>query len=224
MVFYTKKKLYSLINNYRKLYCITTDKCLDMISFCKSQGIAIDEIKMVTPGLRALCIPKSKIILLNEDLNAPAQNFHCAHEFIHLIAHSPTQSILTSNEAIPYPSHLEWQANEGAAELLMPMRDILAYLYHLREPLDFKNAFKVATELAEMYNVPYTVASKRIENLGFEFEQYSFGLTIEEIEVLSHTKQKEKYPDFENPFKFSWGTLGALSLFDGGAWEEESIF
>lgn len=85
----------------------------------------------------------------------------------------------------------EWQANEGAAELLLPYKDFIPrfvqtakYVEENYEPLE-----EVYNELARFYKVMPIVVDYRIRNLESEILQYINGTPIERI-VLNHLSVK----------------------------------
>ena len=68
-------------------------------------------------------------IALNQNASLPSQRFTLSHELSHYLLHqNHTQFLCDGCERSP----LEWQANEAAAELLLPYRIFLPILSNIR--------------------------------------------------------------------------------------------
>ena len=59
---------------------------------------------------------------LNTLRSEKGQNFDCMHELIHYWFHPPGKMICIDNNYIHQNTTREWQANEGAAQALMPTK------------------------------------------------------------------------------------------------------
>ncbi len=129
------------------------------------------------------------IILLNSSRSCWEQNFDCTHEMLHLILHRKDKGqVFFCTDTVSdkqYPI-IEWQANEGAAELLVPYQDFIPRFANL---LRF-NAVGITSLLAEYYYVTTKVISNRIDNLAYEIDQYRAGRRIDQIKLLSHRQLK----------------------------------
>lgn len=68
-------------------------------------------------------------IALNKNHSAQRQNFDCMHELIHYFIHmnlrKSFECISREDGKIRQNSFIEWQANEGAAEFLVPYQEFL---------------------------------------------------------------------------------------------------
>ena len=67
-------------------------------------------------------------ILLNSQRNNKSLNFDCMHELIHYWCHSKNNYLCVESNKMKSKKDLEWQANEGAAQALMP-KDIFVQKY-----------------------------------------------------------------------------------------------
>jgi Zn-dependent peptidase ImmA (M78 family) len=95
-----------------------------------------------------------------------------AHEFVHLKLHRNEKTAVfgcyddTSSGRDPF---MEWQANEGAAEILVPHRSFLKDVQSMKDcfscPADIDMSIKA---LAQKYKVTENVISIRFESLSFE--------------------------------------------------------
>ena len=97
------------------------------------QNILIEYVPLKTRGLRGIVALATEdepdnCILIDAFLSKEEQYFHSMHEFMHISLHQNADSKTfqcydrvrpNQNEA------LEWQANEGAGELIMPYRQFI---------------------------------------------------------------------------------------------------
>lgn len=79
-----------------------------------------------------MCSPgkpgQEDIILLSSRLTCRERGFYAVHEWLHLCWHRDASKspFLCGEYRFPQQdSFLEWQANEGAAEILMPWRQVV---------------------------------------------------------------------------------------------------
>lgn len=114
---------------------------------------------------------------------------------IHVTLHrdGPAKSFNCFEKARPNQDRfLEWQANEGAAELLLPAR-VLLPLVRERYPAlhTWKDYLRFKGELAENFRITEAVVTFRFESLKYEITQYLSGIPYEEVRILSSAKQRE---------------------------------
>ena len=135
-------------------------------------------------------------IALNASRTTEMQNYDCMHELIHYFLHdiSYCQCICSdgSSQQIKQDSIQEWQANEGAAQFLVPYQDFIPQFVSL---LEYKSIFSdtnILRCLAERYGVTEQVISFRINNLSYEIDQYRNGASIDTIDLLSANQQRKK--------------------------------
>lgn len=127
---------------------------------------------------------ETALIILNSSRNEISQRFTLTHEMIHYFLHSQVGQFFCQDDDIsPY----EWQANEGAAELLVPYRLFLpsAARYHAVLQSNRARALQI---LAQQFGVSRTIIAHRLESLSFELEQYQNGVKLEQIYILSREK------------------------------------
>lgn len=200
-LYYTKQNLYKEIDAVRRfLGTDTLDAGLwtkDVL--LRQPNIAIDSAPFKTPGLRGILSLGSKsendVILLNSQRSPEEQNFDCAHEMVHLFLHrnedkpSFTCTDYVSDNQDPY---LEWHANEGSAQFLMPYQTFIPRFVELLACTSSDSAFLIPSQLAEFYNVTTRVVNHRLENLGYEIDQYRAGVPISQIELLSRRQRQKR--------------------------------
>jgi len=171
---------------------------INAVALCREQfGINVGYHSFVTPGLKGMAnagkTHREDVIILNNGLTVAENNFFCAHELIHLGAHRKAegQSFTCYEKALPQQdSYIEWVANEGAAELLVPMDVILPMLkQQLPDCHCWEDFFDLKSDLAEYFGVTQQVIVTRIESLKYEIDQYMNGVPLDRIRVLSRKQQ-----------------------------------
>lgn len=198
--YYTKSDLYKAVNEIRCFAGIDEyNGTVDIKDICSNKyHIKIASIPFKTQGLRGMASiamgeDNDDVILLNSRQTEEEQNFICGHELMHLILHrnKNIQSFNCFEKVMPNQDNfLEWQANEGSAELIVP------YYKFLPDIKDAKPSFKrwndiysFKLDMAEKYHVSYAVISVRCESLKYEIDQYLRGVELDELAILSNTKQ-----------------------------------
>lgn len=124
-------------------------------------GITVDVVEdgYLPPGVEATCLPEQRLIYITASTydsivrNEERARFTIFHELGHLLlAHSRTFHRDTT-VSFPIWENSEWQADQFAAEILMPLGVIRA-----------KN-LTTAGELQAEFKVSYTAASIRLSKL-----------------------------------------------------------
>lgn len=133
-------------------------------------------------------------IALNARRTAEMQNFDCMHELIHYFLHDVCycQCICSDEQGgrcIQQDRIQEWQANEGAAQFLVPYQDFIPRFSYLLDNLPDKG-FGVEAYFARIYGVSQRVISNRIASLGYEIDQFRNGVSVSNIKLLSRHKQE----------------------------------
>ena len=200
-IYYSKSNLYREIANFKTFLGLEKNEYgIDLIDLCIKSGTIIKFLPFKTQGLRGMCIigdeEQEDVILLNENRNKYEQNFDCGHETIHLALHR-NEGFETFNcfeKVKDTQNHfLEWQANEGAAELFIPYK---IFLPIVKEKIGFSTDHSVIesakTEMAQIFHVPDAVIKYRLENLKYEIFQYLNGVKLDYIEILSLHQQKQR--------------------------------
>ena len=204
MHYYTKRDLYKAAGRIRAehLSAPDPDRTLRLAEqFAASDRIDFVTLPFKTRGLRGMAVLAQEegqrdVILLNSCLDEREQNFYCAHELCHLILHreAPKRQFNCFDKLRPHQDpRIEWQANEGAAEILIPYRSLLprvrAAWPHLCTAEDIRR-FRLA--LADTYLVSPTVIGIRLESLRYEIAQHLSGVPVDRVEVLSALQQKRR--------------------------------
>ena len=200
-IYYTKESLYKEVANIKKyLGFEELDFNIDLINYCKSNGILVETLPYKTKGLRGMAIlgddNNKDIILLNKNRTRCEQNYDCAHETIHLCIHRKVglKTFNCFNKVAPNQNpFLEWHANEGAAEFFVPYKTLLPLIRSNKDYLtDYRSIDSFKLSLSEKYSVPEAVINYRLENLKYEIYQYLQGTSIDDIEILSLKQQQQR--------------------------------
>lgn len=165
----------------------------------KFEDLAIRSCPFITKGLRGMAILADKIskincILVNANLTYEEQNFHGFHELIHIYTSEPNsgQTFNCYDKIKPYQSsYIEWIANEGAAECMVPYKKFLPLIkdnYH--KMIEGLGTFDFCNKVASDFAVTPTVIQNRLNSLCYEIAQYINGASLENINILSKSEQQ----------------------------------
>lgn len=206
-IYINKKELYNTVDELRKLlYSFGIRYPINIFEICDLfSNIEIATIPFKTPGLRGMAKLADdendvNCILVNSNLTQEEQNFHGTHELMHIcIPNNSRGATFRCYEKVqPFQDkYLEWLANEGAAELLMPFKGFipdfcaLYKLYRENSTLWVKRfGYETPYEvLANKYRVSPVSVKNRIKNLAYEIDQYIKGTKIDQIKILSLTQR-----------------------------------
>lgn len=117
---------------------------------------------------------ENHVILLNENKSFVEQNYHGFHELTHILTVDEPGTTLNcfGNTRPNQNSYIEWLANEGAAEFLMPYKEILPIIRNESKTFDEHSMpiFDLSEKLSNMYNVSTVVVQNRISSYGSKQE------------------------------------------------------
>lgn len=135
-------------------------------------------------------------ILVNSNLSQEEQNFHGMHEFIHIALDNGNggHTFKCYDRVKPFQnSYVEWLANEGAAELILPHDVLLPYIKEKIKTFDdnILGVYNLVYEIACIYKVSPVVVQNRLNSLRYEIYQYLYGCDINNIKIISKTQQKK---------------------------------
>lgn len=163
-------------------------------------NIRIAYLPFHSPSLRGMCSPgepgQEDIILLSSQLSDRERGFYAAHEWIHLCCHRNEQKAPFRCNDYTTPqqdSYLEWQANEGAAEILMPWQLVLRYILDNPPDLSSRTSLvRLRLRLADYFGVSDQMAAVRLESLRYEIACALSGQSLNTIELLSFHEQQRR--------------------------------
>jgi len=138
-------------------------------------------------------------IILNATKPPESKKFNCCHELVHFFKHPCDSYTCASylNNSDPF----EYQANECAAELLIPYRDAVPFIAAQWEEAlsvvktdpqfgDLPFGF-IPIRISKRYGVSEKIAEYRITSLDYEVFQYFNGTDIDRLQIVSRRKQDQ---------------------------------
>lgn len=205
-IYTTKQELYRYVENLRNTLKIDeSDYPLNIISLLNDHdNVMIEYNNFKTKGLCGVSFVGNKVdtIILNSNRTDEEQNFDCCHEVLHLTKHRNI-NVACFNRFDKVKnlqnSFLEWQANEGAAELLVPYKLLLPIIKQYGNNLKHWSTICLLKGLlACTFEVSDCVIEYRLESLKYEIDQYLTGASINDIKVLSNHQQKLQHIQVES--------------------------
>lgn len=196
-IYYTKQSLYEKIAEIRDGLELSTDSYpLNVVQLCHNEEIDVEFLPFTTDGLRGMVQMGNEshgpLIILNQKNLDVENNFYCAHELMHAILHQKThRTSFSCYDRIKDKRNavLEWHANEGGAEFIIPYRIFIPRLMDLVDELpDISRLYRARRTLAKEFNTTEIVIRNRIENLKYEIDQYRSGVPIEDVKLLSQNQ------------------------------------
>ena len=126
----------------------------------------------------------STTIGLNSRRSATGKNFDCMHELIHYWFHEFDMFYCVDDIL----NHIEWQANEGAAQFLVPYQSFIPVYCHFFDKFYGRyspsGAHKaLISALSQNYMVGESVIEIRIKSLKQEIAQYLDRIPVEQIKI-----------------------------------------
>lgn len=195
--FSAKKDLHLFVELLRKEMNLNLGSYpISTVKLCEATScVDVDYVNFKTKGICGTAMLGEKVdtIILNMNRSERERNFDCGHEIIHLTHHRENQQECFQCFATPKPSQdpfVEWQANEGSAELLVPYKLLLP---EVRTACGNINSFgkleSFKTSMALNFDVSMAVINYRLESLKYEIRQYFSGVPFENINFLSKAEQ-----------------------------------
>ena len=191
-----KGALYRYVDELRNYLGISQSELpVNVIDLCHKEGsVDIMYHQFDTAGFcgAALVGNIKDTIILNSTRSEYEQNFDCGHEVVHLTKHRTQNSGVFNCFKNAQNSFFEWEANEGAAELIVPYKQLIPDLLDLFNPVTSSgDIFYAYAILSEKYRVSEMVMKNRNENLKYEIYQVASGGSINSISIMPK-KQQEK--------------------------------
>ena len=191
-----KEALYHSVDTIREAFNLSLHEPINVISLLEThESIDVVGHTFSSPTLCGVAFAGEKVdtIVLNRRRTPIEQNFDCGHELLHLFRHRDKQAQYCLTYAPEQQnSFLEWEANEGAAQFIIPYQDFIPrFLDCLNHP-DTSSSMSIQDKLAAHYGVTTQVINIRINSLSHEIDQYRDGVPIQEIELLSRNQLRRR--------------------------------
>ena len=188
-----KKDLYARVDLMRRNLNISSHTtAINTLELCERK---ISDVEIIyhtfdTSGFcgAALAGNKENTIVLNSTRSEIEQNFDCGHELIHLVRHRHLNNGIFNCFNRNQNSFLEWEANEGSAQFLVPYQDFIPRFISLLND----KATDIQGVLAKHYHVTPQVINIRMDSLAYEIDQYRNGTRLDCLELLSRTQRRQR--------------------------------
>lgn len=184
MRFLSKAGLYAQMDNFRKEYGFDyhfEEEALAKKLKIKLSYYCFDSTRLAGALLRG---EKHSEIILSANRRKKEQRFTFAHELCHWYLHSGATFCCGEDDA----GALEWQANQGAAELLMPYREVLRFIKNISSLYKSSSPRVIKLFIEHFGDVTPTMAKIRLEELSGEIDEYLSGVPMDKINILSRRK------------------------------------
>ncbi len=185
MAVMTRSALYRRIDSMRRKYGI--QGVFDPYAFAGAQAIPLALHRFTNERLRGILVRTGAYhgVILDTRLTPAEQRFTLTHEIVHFELHCGEQggSAFQNNSG-------EYQADEGAAELLMPYRDFIPRVAAARRKL-LQNPTEALTRLALHYQLNCEYIRRRMISLDHELDLYRKGTPVCALEPLSYHRRQE---------------------------------
>lgn len=198
--FISKEELYTLIDYIRNCFSVIVkeDEPFNVTKFFKDNFMGIIEChfnpfndKKIGGFLVKNSYPEKSHIVVNSSKEPIYSLFDLTHELIHFLLHPENRQHYIST-SLCNVDNFEWQANEGAAELLVPYKKFIPlFVKHIKNCKKYNQYIDLIKKMSDIFIVSTAVIEYRISGLKYEINQYENGISIDELEFLSQRAQKE---------------------------------
>ncbi|MCI8396191.1 MAG: ImmA/IrrE family metallo-endopeptidase [Clostridia bacterium] len=197
--FLSKEELYTLIEFVRIRFGIDPNRAFNISEFCQKNFkdiIEYDFHKFKDTRIGGFLVknklPEKSYITVNSAKDPYSLIFDLTHEMIHFLLHPEDRRHYISSSFCDI-DNFEWQANEGAAELLIPYKQFIPQfvrgIWQCKSRADYLNLVKL---LSSQYVVSTSVLEYRIVGLSYEISQFEEGVKLENLELLSRRAQEKQ--------------------------------
>lgn len=193
-----KADLYKYVDRIREVYGLSNiDYGMDIsdLRFI-DPTIHVETHCFSTTGFGAAIFfgDKMDTIILNTQRNSQEQGFDFRHELLHKHKHRKNGKLSYNCFTTQQDSFIEWEANEGAAEMMIPYRIFIsdvAEAYPTFMTSSDIHIFK--RKMQQKYNVTPAMIELRLKNLKYEIWQCVNNVPMDEIEILSGKELEKRH-------------------------------
>lgn len=184
MAIMTRGALYHRIDSMRQKYGIRG--AFDPYAFVKTRDILLTQHRFTNERLHGILVRAGRKygIILDTRLTPAQQRFTLTHELVHFELHYGEPSTATFHD-----QGVEYQADEGAAELLMPYRDFIPRMAFMRRKF-LKNQTAALSFLASFYRLDCEMVRRRLLSLSYELDLYQRGVPVCELTPVSYRRKR----------------------------------
>lgn len=197
--FISKEELYLLIDYIRDSFEISVNgDAFNIIKFYKNNFSDILDYhlhnfndKKIGGFLVKNKYPQKSHIVINSSKDAYSSLFDLGHEMIHFLLHPENRQYYISTSLCNI-DNFEWQANEGAAELLVPYKKFIPkFTKNIKKCKNYNDYISLVKKMSTDFVVSTAVIEYRINGLKYEIYQYENGIPIDKLKFLSQRAQEE---------------------------------
>ena len=190
----TKKDLYNCLRDLRNDLRIEYESPLCSFASIIGDYITVEARKFKNNKLCGIInkamAPDISYVVINSNNPREIRVFSLLHELMHWFFHSPRQRYCNVMGGGTYTFE-DYQANEGAAELLMHYRHFILLVSPTvaKKNLCLNDIVELRKYAAELFGVTEGMVYYRLESLKYEIYQYINGVDIDALELLSKKQQ-----------------------------------
>lgn len=196
--FLNKEDLYTLIDFIRISFRINDNRTFNILEFLKNfDGIVVrDSYKFNDQKIGGLLIknkyPEKSFIIVNSSKEPISTIFDLTHEIVHFLLHPENRKNYISTTLCDL-DNFEWQANEGAAELLVPYKHFIPlFAKNIKQCHSKSEYLEFINYLSGVYTVSSSVLEYRISGLKYEIKQFENGVPLNKLVFLSKRAQEKQ--------------------------------
>lgn len=184
MAVMTRAALYQRIDSMRRKYGIRG--VFDPYAFAEARGFLLAQHRFTNERLHGILVRTGKQygIILDTRLTPAQQRFTLTHEIVHFELHYGETGAATFHD-----EGTEYQADEGAAELLMPYRDFIPRAAFMRRKF-LKDQTAAITTLAAFYKLDCESVRRRLVSLSYELDLYRKGVPVCDLKLTSFRRRQ----------------------------------
>lgn len=221
--FWTKERLYCEVN-YIRSKLQTIDYPCDSYSliekFCMKPEVV--DINFETPQICGMLARgcSTTTIGLNANHCKEQKNFYLAHELFHYLWHDDnSDTVKFCNDTVSQNDFAEWQANEAAAEMLIPYKLFIPEFVNMCKSSRYYGSAAIRDskkQIANIFGATDRMIYMRIDALKYPISQYQKGVIIDDLKIISQRKQDElgikvtSYNDIEHELELQRGFYSAI--------------
>lgn len=198
----TKLQLYEEVEVLRRQYGVTPPVDAEALARYVCDNLTVETLPFESTAICGILVrePGATSIALNAARSPAERNFDCAHELFHYILHPGPGFMLCRNEPrlTSFRSDYrpvdaaEYQANEAAAELLMPYREFLPLVAGAFREWEGIAVPGQKARVARHFGVTPAMVAVRLEALAYELMQVLDGVPPARVSVMSAAAQRKR--------------------------------
>ena len=191
----SRSALYQALDDCRQQLSLSLEQPVDPYRLAVQLGCDVAAHFFECQAVAGMLLQSAKeeppflaVVLLNGARTSQSQRFTLAHEMVHLMLHPRIPQRICRDSAAAEPVPLEWEANEGAAELLLPYRQMLPLLASMSALSPSQKVQRISAR----FQVSPITARFRLEGLKEDWNNYMSGTALSALPLLSRRARNKK--------------------------------